>query len=233
MVDVGITKKMLVSANTKGKGMGMLREGKSFFMDGTFKSCSNQFAQLYTIHVDLGSTHEETNVVHILFALQANKKTETYVKLFQVILNEVPAWRPEKVNVDFETAVISALTEVFPNTKIQGCFFHFTQRLWRKVQEVGLTSLYKQEKEISDVIRMCAALAFLKPEDVEEGWLFIHSVAPDDTKLTEFLDYFINQWLENSSVPIEMWNCYRRRHRTTNAVEAVSYTHLDVYKRQV
>ena len=35
MADVGLMEKMLVFANTKGKEM--LREGKSFFMDGLLK----------------------------------------------------------------------------------------------------------------------------------------------------------------------------------------------------
>ncbi len=38
-------------------------------MDVTFKSCSKQFAQLYTIHVDCGSTISETNVYSAIFAL--------------------------------------------------------------------------------------------------------------------------------------------------------------------
>lgn len=37
-------------------------------MDGTFKSCSKQFAQIYNIHVDYGSSKEETNVYPVEFA---------------------------------------------------------------------------------------------------------------------------------------------------------------------
>lgn len=77
-----------------------------------------------------------------------------------MVLNVVTSWGPEKVNVDFETAVISTLTEVFPNTKIRGCYLYLTQRLRRKFQEVGLTSLYEQEKQIRDVICTCGSLTF-------------------------------------------------------------------------
>jgi hypothetical protein len=38
-------------------------------------------------------------------------------------------------------------------------------------------------------------------------------------KLTLFLDYFVEQWMEHQNVPIEMWNIHQHRHRTNNAVE--------------
>ncbi|XP_035216715.1 uncharacterized protein LOC118195774 [Stegodyphus dumicola] len=68
-------------------------------------------------------------------------------------------------------------------------------------------------------LRMCAALAFLKLEDVDDGWLLIQEYSPEDPKLQEFYDYFVNQWMDNALVTIEMWNCNNRRHRTNNAVE--------------
>jgi len=38
-------------------------------------------------------------------------------------------------------------------------------------------------------------------------------------KLTLFLDHYVQQWMENQNVPIEMWNINRRQHRSSNAVE--------------
>jgi hypothetical protein len=35
----------------------------------------------------------------------------------------------------------------------------------------------------------------------------------------EFLDYFVEQWLENEEIPVVVWSCYHRCHRTNNAVE--------------
>jgi hypothetical protein len=42
---------------------------------------------------------------------------------------------------------------------------------------------------------------------------------PQNEKLTLFLDYFVEQWMENQNVPIEMWNIHQYRNRTNNAVE--------------
>lgn len=74
-------------------------------------------------------------------------------------------------------------------------------------------------QEVRTSICMCAALAFLHPEQVQDGWILIHSQAVQNEKLTKFFDYFVDQWLENPNIQIEMWNCHQRRHRTNNVVE--------------
>ncbi len=42
-------------------------------------------------------------------------------------------------------AAIQAISEVFPNVQISGCYFHYTQCLWRKLQELGLQPAYEDE----------------------------------------------------------------------------------------
>ena len=38
-------------------------------------------------------------------------------------------------------------------------------------------------------------------------------------KLTLFLDYFVQQWMEYEKVPIKMLNIYKYRHRANSAVD--------------
>ena len=45
----------------------------------------------------------------------------------------MPELAVRQVTVDFEKALWSALREVLPTVKIQGCVFHWTQAVWRKV----------------------------------------------------------------------------------------------------
>ncbi|KAF8785717.1 hypothetical protein HNY73_011229 [Argiope bruennichi] len=68
----------------------LLENGKIIFIDGTFKSCSKQFAQIYAIHVDLRSIATETNVYPALFAFLPDKRQVTYIAMFQ----EVKRWCP-------------------------------------------------------------------------------------------------------------------------------------------
>lgn len=44
---------------------------------------------------------------------------------------------------------------------------------------------------------MFASLAFLKPDDVCDGWLEMYSQKPENDKLTEGFDYFIDNWMDN------------------------------------
>jgi hypothetical protein len=66
---------------------------------------------------------------------------------------------------------------------------------------------------------MCAALAHLPVKKVEESWFMMVENVPQNEKLTLFLDYFVEHWMESQNVPIEMWNINKHRHTTNNAVE--------------
>ncbi|KAL4083317.1 hypothetical protein QTP88_028646 [Uroleucon formosanum] len=63
--------------------------------------------------------------------------------------------------IDFEQPFILAFKDVFPNAEIKGCFFHFQQCIWRKIQENGLQNMYAEDAELSLQIRHLCALAFV------------------------------------------------------------------------
>lgn len=210
-------KRILVFAVSDAESM--LKDGQTFFFDGTFKSCPKQFAQLYTVHVDMGSTENETNVLPVLFALLPDKRESTYDTFFTLVKEMVHFWSPKTIKLDFEAAAIGAAKKAFPQAVISGCSFHFHQCLWRKIQNLGLAESYKEDEQVRLVCRMCAALTYLPLEKIEEGWIQIMEIVPQNAKLTEFLDYFVEQWLDNSSIPTELWNVYGQRHRTNNVVE--------------
>lgn len=201
------------------KGLQELEKRSTVFLDGTFKSASKQFRQIYTFHIDIGSNHHETNIIPVLYGLLENKKKTTYEKLFSTIKKLLPRWCPKIIKLDFEMAVISSLIEILPSTVISGCSYHFNQCIWRRVQHLGLTSLYTNNPDVRKHIRMCAALAYIPPDDVEDGFLKIMETTPSLPKLKEFYDYFVNEWLENENISISMWNVYKQRHRSNNAVE--------------
>lgn len=102
------------------------------FSDGTFYSCTSLFAQLYTLHADVDGT-----VFPLVFALLPNKTEATYRRLFSLLKTAVnerhSVLTPESWMIDFEVAARNAVKDNFPNTTIRGCFFHYTQCIWRKV----------------------------------------------------------------------------------------------------
>jgi hypothetical protein len=73
----------------------LLRSRTSFFVDGTFKSCPRQFAQLYSLHVDLGCTSQDNYIHPVLFALLPDKKETTYHCLLTLLKNWCVFWSPK------------------------------------------------------------------------------------------------------------------------------------------
>jgi len=96
-------------------------------------------------HTDNGvaAFFHDRNAFPIVFALLSDKKQQTYNRLFEEMKNI--GWNPQSVHLDdFEIATMNALTTIFPEIKLRECHFDFTQCLWRKFQDVGLASVYKQ-----------------------------------------------------------------------------------------
>jgi hypothetical protein len=60
------------------------------------------------------------------------------------------------------------------------------------------------------------ALAYLPLKNAELSWLLVMENAPVNIGLSIFLDYFVEQWLENPHIPAEMCNVRGQRHRTNN-----------------
>ena len=64
----------------------------------------------------------------------------------QQVLEAVKALLPadrrlQHVVLDFEAAVWTAFQLVFPDAGLRGCFFHYTQAVWRKVQNLGIYNI--------------------------------------------------------------------------------------------
>ena len=111
-----------------------------WYMDGTFYSSPIHFTQLYTIHGFINGY-----MFPLVYGLLPNKTQATYERFFG-LLKEKSAERhiilnPTSAMMDFEVAASNALTTVFRMVAGKGCFFHFSQAIWRKVQALGLVAV--------------------------------------------------------------------------------------------
>ncbi|CAF1096700.1 unnamed protein product, partial [Brachionus calyciflorus] len=59
-----------------------------------------------------------------------------YVAFLKVLREHIHS-PPKSVTSDFELAFINACKRVFPESSIYGCFFHYEQAIWRKIQELA------------------------------------------------------------------------------------------------
>jgi len=75
----------------------------------------------------------------LVYVLLPNKNQETYQTLFAAIKNLTRQnARPERVITDFKIAAMNGFSQEYPNVQQSGCFFHFSQNVYRRIQRAGL-----------------------------------------------------------------------------------------------
>lgn len=80
----------------------------------------------------------------------------------RVVISVLPRRpRVQAVVADFELAFWQAIRKVLPGVSQRGCVFHFTQAVWRNIQEVGLQVAYTKDEAVNRICRKTIALPFL------------------------------------------------------------------------
>ncbi len=145
---------------TTQENVNALVNAQVIFMDGTFKTVPQLYKQLFVIHDIVGE-----RLMPRVYALMAHKDVQSYSAVFQW-LNQFARQsqleiRPQTVVSDFESSLHAALLQDLPDSQNHGCYFHFTQAVWRKFQTLGLVPLYNIDEDVRHVVRKLFALALL------------------------------------------------------------------------
>lgn len=203
-----------------------LQKCSDIYVDGTFATCPKPFKQLVTIHGKYGN-----RILPLAFCLLTSKRTALYREMIRQLQQSIlrlsgQAFQPDRVICDFEISLMTAIETDLPNAVIKGCYFHFCQSLWRKVQELGLSVLYRQNSSVKKVVRKIMSLAFLPLAIVRMTFNLIYtsrSIARlfrNHPSLREFVNYFSQTYMNGLFRP-STWNVYDRDVdcRTNNHVE--------------
>ncbi|XP_064596789.1 uncharacterized protein LOC135463460 [Liolophura sinensis] len=134
-------------------------------------------------------------------------------------LQEGALFQPSTIQADFEKAFHNAVEISLPATEVKGCFFHFTQCIWRNCQKHGLQTAYKNDPDIQKMVRRAAMLPLVAPEDIDDVWLNTLAEAPATDNCVNFLDYVTENWVEGVWGR-DVWNHHHTTAaRTNNNVE--------------
>ena len=145
-----------------------------------------------------------------VYAILSYKRKSIYEDLFYQLKEYCDHKEPRSIT--FELAAINAAATVFPSSNRNGCFFHLSQCLYRKIQVLGHQSLYGNNKEFAQKCKMVAALAHVPPAEVLAVFKQLKENLGTVKELEQFVSYFeINYVGEGSSgkkpkFPIEFWN---------------------------
>ena len=107
------------------------------------------------------------------YILLKNKDEATYQRMLRLLKEKSELdLNPTIINGDFEAGAIKAWYAQFPGIIYQGCNFHFTQALNRKIGENGLKKEYCTSHIYRNWLKLFKSLAFVPPHAVKYGIFF-------------------------------------------------------------
>ncbi|KAL5237776.1 hypothetical protein ACI65C_005186 [Semiaphis heraclei] len=212
----------------------ILKNSKTILMDGTFSAAPSFNHECRQLYVIMGITFNTG--FPVAFALMSRKTTKAYAALFEKLLSIEPQWQPETVIIDFELAAMAGIQFIFPSINIQGCWFHSSQAIWRKIGNLGMTELCTSDRGAYDTVHMIMALPLIPGNVLNEGFTSIQIYyrenikpslsAESQEKFENFFQYYKMTWL--TGVFTNMLSVSGTVWRTNNVLE-VSHQHLKMH----
>ena len=199
-------------------------------IDGTFKSCPIPFYQILTYGIHGLKINRK---IPLAWAYVEGKTTSHYRKVFRIIKQKIEElsyekhnWQPAEIVSDYERAIFLAVESEFPQSTHMGCYFHFTQAIYRSIGKLGLTIAYKEDGNFRTFARLIMSTPFLPVFKVQELILylcdlqFVKDAFRDHPQMADFLKYFHSTWI--LTFESKIWNCFKRQNglRTTNSCES-------------
>ena len=100
--------------------------------------------------------------------------------------------------------------------------FSTSRKLWRKLQDLGLTARYMEDEAFNRMVRRAAALPLVPPHQVDDVWMMAMNEV-DDEAAEHFKDYVTTTWIDimTAHFSMELWTQYDNidRIRTNNHLE--------------
>lgn len=163
---------------SSGRMLTVLQQARCIYIDGTFRTAPLPYMQILTVH---GLYHRW--VIPLAFCLLTGKTVGLYRQVLKALKRAVlrltgQQLAPEQVVMDFEHSLMLAVETEFPQARTAGCYFHFTQSLWRHVQELQLAREYRRNGRLQKVIRRVMAIAFLPVILVRQNFVALRASRP-------------------------------------------------------
>jgi hypothetical protein len=205
----------------------ILSENHHWNADGTFRTSPAMFSQAYYIHV-----WDEYSMKPMVYSCCQDKSQESYINLYQSLVQYAAkkniTLKPTSILIDFEQSAINAINEVFPNTSVKACHFHYAQNIWKKLKKYGLRRLSKEE-HIRRQIANAISLPLVPQNEINNFMEQIIDVLGNiDSKFDKFTDYVLKNDVEDARFTSDMWN-----HFDSIGVRSRTNNHLEGWHRQL
>ena len=132
-----IKKYFIIISNKKIRNDLKSNSLKSIHFDTTYK-CVTPTPKKMRLLVVSGFDELNNRTCIWYFILIMDKKEETFLEIFKVLREEPYHMNLLYMMSDFALGQIKAVNKIYPNILYNGCFFHLSQCIWKKIQYYGL-----------------------------------------------------------------------------------------------
>ena len=169
----------------------LLKNAKVIYFDATFKCVRDPFKQLASIHSFVKSDGT-IKMVPLAFIIMSRRQTVDYTTVLEAIFKMLPPENKiQEVVIDFERAMWSAFKKVLPShSKLHGCWFHWSQCIYRKVKDAKLHHQYAKNGPIREFIKMLMALPHLPAEHIPEAFNRLKKQKYNRTQIKEIIGLY-------------------------------------------
>ena len=140
-----------------------LTNADTYHMDGTFATAPRLFYQIVTLHAFILGV-----MLPLVFGLLPNKDWNTYIRFLSLVKEKSESIgftiSPQRNMQDFEKGLMNACLHVFPGVIVKGCYFHYAQCLWQRIQGIGLSVSYRENADHRNWFRMLLAMPLFTPK---------------------------------------------------------------------
>ena len=177
-------------------------ENSHCYADGIFDVAPLLFLQVYTIHaLVLG------RCLPMIYGVLSRKTQAMYESYLSILRNKISI-PPKSVTSDFEKAFLNSVKIVFPLAILLGCFFHFKQSMFRKLQELGLAIIYNNDEHIRKLLKLPQVLAYVPFADVPELFKKLKSkLSSENSQVLKFYEYFEEFYIGNEITTTKGFAC--------------------------
>ena len=108
----------------------------------------------------------------------------------------------------------------------KGCYFHFCQSLWRRIQTLGLARGYRRHRQVRTFLRKFMSMGYLPLAVVRQNFRLLYNsntvrrLVRRVPLLRQFISYFRRNYMDGYFRPA-LWNVFDRNvnTRTNNHIE--------------
>lgn len=134
----------------------------------------------------------------LIYVTMSGKSAALYELVFEYIEQHIFKLKPAHFMTDFETGLRVAINRYYPDAILNGCWFHFSAAVRRRMLSLHLHSLIEENVHAKFVYRAILSLPLLPSELILEGYSIIKHQAVFYGVYNWFkpmFEYFDSFWL--------------------------------------